>query len=323
MRGSGRGQDGLLRAWPRPPMSCPVPRVEASPASTSAVVVEAETASQASEPASQASDEEDTPATDIYFVSPPGALSHHRALNPCVLMYAHSLTCPHTWTHIAHTIIPVYPCLYTCTCVHVFTSTHSRICTRSHGHGHAHTLTFERHTHLHMFSHTTLTCSYMPTALTWHTLEHMHTHMACELPASDPGQAQGQETSLGLAPQSCDHCLARAKAPALPPGPPGNHPSPHTLSPSGPLGPGSVLETLWIFSSWVRGGWVGSVLKGAREMWQGAGGPHAFVFPGRGQAAVPEQGGVHHSRKGPVPETGASLPNLGSPPPFTSPVGTD
>ncbi|XP_036168836.1 phosphatidylinositol 4-phosphate 5-kinase type-1 gamma isoform X7 [Myotis myotis] len=42
-------------------------RVEASPASTSAIVVEAETASQASEPASQASDEEDTPATDIYF----------------------------------------------------------------------------------------------------------------------------------------------------------------------------------------------------------------------------------------------------------------
>ncbi|XP_036168839.1 phosphatidylinositol 4-phosphate 5-kinase type-1 gamma isoform X10 [Myotis myotis] len=41
--------------------------VEASPASTSAIVVEAETASQASEPASQASDEEDTPATDIYF----------------------------------------------------------------------------------------------------------------------------------------------------------------------------------------------------------------------------------------------------------------
>ncbi|XP_054573488.1 phosphatidylinositol 4-phosphate 5-kinase type-1 gamma isoform X6 [Eptesicus fuscus] len=41
--------------------------VEASPACPSAIVVEAETASQASEPASQASDEEDTPATDIYF----------------------------------------------------------------------------------------------------------------------------------------------------------------------------------------------------------------------------------------------------------------
>lgn len=132
VRGSGRGKEGLLRAWPRTPLSCPVPRVEASPASTSAIVVEAETASQASEPASQASDEEDTPATDIYFVSPPGALSRHGALNPHVLMRAHLLTCPHTWTHIAHTIIPLYTCLYTCTCVHVFTSTPSRICTRSH-----------------------------------------------------------------------------------------------------------------------------------------------------------------------------------------------
>lgn len=35
--------------------------------------MEAETASQASEPASQASDEEDTPAPDIYFVSAPQA----------------------------------------------------------------------------------------------------------------------------------------------------------------------------------------------------------------------------------------------------------
>lgn len=66
----------------------PVPRVEASPASTSAIVVEAETASQASEPASQASDEEDTPATDIYFVSPPGARSPRRALD-------HMYSCVH------------------------------------------------------------------------------------------------------------------------------------------------------------------------------------------------------------------------------------
>lgn len=41
--------------------------VETSPACASAAVVEVETASQASEPASQASDEEDAPATDIYF----------------------------------------------------------------------------------------------------------------------------------------------------------------------------------------------------------------------------------------------------------------
>ncbi|KAM5190930.1 phosphatidylinositol 4-phosphate 5-kinase type-1 gamma isoform 5-T5 [Callospermophilus lateralis] len=41
--------------------------VEASLAGASATTVEVETASQASEPASQASDEEDTPAADIYF----------------------------------------------------------------------------------------------------------------------------------------------------------------------------------------------------------------------------------------------------------------
>lgn len=49
--------------------SAHVPRVEASLAGASATTVEVETASQASEPASQASDEEDTPAADIYFVS--------------------------------------------------------------------------------------------------------------------------------------------------------------------------------------------------------------------------------------------------------------
>ncbi|XP_048666802.1 phosphatidylinositol 4-phosphate 5-kinase type-1 gamma [Marmota marmota marmota] len=42
-------------------------RVEASLAGASATTMEVETASQASEPASQASDEEDTPAADIYF----------------------------------------------------------------------------------------------------------------------------------------------------------------------------------------------------------------------------------------------------------------
>uniref|UniRef100_A0A8C9K9S1 Phosphatidylinositol-4-phosphate 5-kinase type 1 gamma n=1 Tax=Panthera tigris altaica TaxID=74533 RepID=A0A8C9K9S1_PANTA len=48
--------------------------VEASPACASAAA-EAETASQASGPASQASDEEDTPATDIYFLTPHCCLS--------------------------------------------------------------------------------------------------------------------------------------------------------------------------------------------------------------------------------------------------------
>lgn len=45
---------------------------EASPACASAAVGEVETTSQASEPASQASDEEDAPAADLYFVSHPG-----------------------------------------------------------------------------------------------------------------------------------------------------------------------------------------------------------------------------------------------------------
>lgn len=170
-------------------MSCPVPRVEASPASTSAIVVEAETASQASEPASQASDEEDTPATDIYFVSPPGALSHRRALNPHVLMHAHSLTCPHTWTHIAHTVIPVY------------TSVHMHMCTHVHKHMLPHLYTFTTYSHLrgthlkgthtpaHALAHHTHIALNMLMAFTWYPLEHMHTHVVCEHPTSYPGHA--------------------------------------------------------------------------------------------------------------------------------------
>lgn len=62
---------GVGAVWsPASGLPCPrVPRVEASPAHACAAA-EAETTSQASEPASQASDEEDAPATDIYFVSP-------------------------------------------------------------------------------------------------------------------------------------------------------------------------------------------------------------------------------------------------------------
>lgn len=67
------GRCMLSRASPGLPCPARVPREGASPACASAAV-EAETASQASEPASQASDEEDAPATDIYFVSPPGLL---------------------------------------------------------------------------------------------------------------------------------------------------------------------------------------------------------------------------------------------------------
>nr|XP_013000220.2 phosphatidylinositol 4-phosphate 5-kinase type-1 gamma isoform X2 [Cavia porcellus] len=53
--------------------------VDACPAGASASMVEAETTSQASEPASQASDEEDVPATDIYFF----ADGRHWIYSPC------------------------------------------------------------------------------------------------------------------------------------------------------------------------------------------------------------------------------------------------
>lgn len=69
-RGWGEGW-GCLEPRPRTPVS-PALRAEASPACASAAVGEVETTSQASEPASQASDEEDAPAADLYFVSHPG-----------------------------------------------------------------------------------------------------------------------------------------------------------------------------------------------------------------------------------------------------------
>lgn len=54
-----------------PSLFC-VSRVEVPPSGASAAAtVEVDAASQASEPASQASDEEDVPSTDIYFVSSP------------------------------------------------------------------------------------------------------------------------------------------------------------------------------------------------------------------------------------------------------------
>lgn len=57
---------------PRTPLLPCVPRVEAPLfGASAAATVEVDTTSQASEPASQASDEEDAPSTDIYFVSSP------------------------------------------------------------------------------------------------------------------------------------------------------------------------------------------------------------------------------------------------------------
>uniref|UniRef100_A0A8D1MJ14 PIPK domain-containing protein n=1 Tax=Sus scrofa TaxID=9823 RepID=A0A8D1MJ14_PIG len=86
----------------------------ASPACASAAI-EAETASQASEPASQASDEEDAPATDIYFVSPPGLppvigpqppmLTGTHTLMPAYTPYRYTYAHMHTCTllYLAHT----------------------------------------------------------------------------------------------------------------------------------------------------------------------------------------------------------------------------
>nr|XP_020036849.1 phosphatidylinositol 4-phosphate 5-kinase type-1 gamma isoform X3 [Castor canadensis] len=77
--------------------------MEASPAgaSAAAAAVDVDTASQASEPASQASDEEDAPATDIYFVSP---LRSPAPRSPCV-----TSTCPvmHPMEsmHLAHSLM--------------------------------------------------------------------------------------------------------------------------------------------------------------------------------------------------------------------------
>lgn len=187
-----------------------------------------------------------------------------------MLVRAHLLTCPHTWTH---RIMPVY------------TSVHMHVCTRVHKHmllhlytftltcGHAHTCTCSYTPHSH--------CSYMPAAFMWHALEHMHVHVVCELPTSYPGQAIPRP---GHVPGPCSPDLVTTAWQE--PRPQLCHPvslSPLALSPSGPLGPWSVLAMLRVFSCWVMG------VAGRALSWQGAGGPPAVVFPGRGHAAVPEQ----------------------------------
>lgn len=88
----------------------------------------------------------------------------------------------------------------------------------------------------------------MLTALTWYSLEHMHTHVVCERPASYPGQAIPRLGNfLGLAPQKGEP--GKNKAPAVPPRPLGITLVLTLSAPTGP-GPWSVLEMLWIFSSW-------------------------------------------------------------------------
>lgn len=91
-RSSEGWEGGPLTEPPRtPPLSC-VPRAEAPPAGASAAAsVEVDAASQASEPASQASDEEDAPSTDIYFVSP---RSLPTPVAPEVPVDSHTCLCP-------------------------------------------------------------------------------------------------------------------------------------------------------------------------------------------------------------------------------------
>ncbi|XP_022381190.1 phosphatidylinositol 4-phosphate 5-kinase type-1 gamma isoform X1 [Enhydra lutris kenyoni] len=97
--------------------------VEASPAAAAA---EAETTSQASEPASQASDEEDAPATDIYFVSPPRLL-------PLLGPQPDTHSCTHTHTHTC--ILTRYSCGHSALTGQL-TSTHSctPVCPCTHSH---------------------------------------------------------------------------------------------------------------------------------------------------------------------------------------------
>lgn len=158
----------------------------------------------------------------------------------------------------------------------------------------------------------------MLTALTWYSLEHMHTHVVCERPASYPGQAILRP---GNFPGPCSPDLLTTAWQE--PRPQLCHPVPLgitlVLTLSAPVGPWSLVCAGHAVDLLLPGdgcGWAGSVLKGAREMWQGAGGPHAVFFPGRGHAAVPEQGGVHQSRKGPRPGDWGLPPKSGvtSPP---------
>nr|XP_023396758.1 phosphatidylinositol 4-phosphate 5-kinase type-1 gamma isoform X2 [Loxodonta africana] len=95
-----------------------------APSAGASAAVEAETTSQASEPASQASDEDDAPATDIYFVSPLVALiGGPRGPD------TRGHTCIHTLVHpcsccCAHTHIP--------TPTHAYPRTHSYVLTYTH-----------------------------------------------------------------------------------------------------------------------------------------------------------------------------------------------
>ncbi|KAM5230375.1 phosphatidylinositol 4-phosphate 5-kinase type-1 gamma isoform 3-T3 [Hipposideros larvatus] len=147
--------------------------VETSPACTSAAVVEVETTSQASEPASQASDEEDVPATDIYFVSPPGALCCHQVLNQT---HAHTCTSIHIDTYCTHKLVCMH--IHTCSHTHGLSHLHMVILT----HGHTRKVLTQTHTHLkvlrvHMHSCTQAhMCSPLNMHMHMHIFLHAHQH---------------------------------------------------------------------------------------------------------------------------------------------------
>lgn len=165
-RGPGRQRRPAVRGSP-PALPCPacVPSADASPACTAAV--EVETTSQASEPASQASDEEDAPATDIYFVSATGSLlspgprhicsqgphthdthtpGQRHACHVHTLPHLHTLmltqhTCLdrlHTRAHVCGHLQHAYKLLDAPTCTHLCTFTPVvQACTAAHRPGQA------------------------------------------------------------------------------------------------------------------------------------------------------------------------------------------
>lgn len=143
-------------------------------------------------------------------------------------------------------------------------------------------------------------------------------YMSAPPSVTQASHSKARKLPWTLLPRPCDHCLARAKSPAVPSCPPGNHLSPHTLSPDGPLGPWSVL-------SWPRGtgnavdllllgggcNRVGSILKGARELWQGEVGLMLSTSLADDTQLLLGKAGFIRTERGPVLETRASLPKLG------------
>ncbi|XP_049564064.1 phosphatidylinositol 4-phosphate 5-kinase type-1 gamma isoform X1 [Orcinus orca] len=149
-----------------------------SPACASAAV-EVETASQAS-------DEEDAPTTDIYFVSPPGI--------PPVA--GPSTTCAHTCTH-THVPVRTHVCLHPHPFAHAHTAPSQARADTSHIQGAC--------AHLHVHSHSgTRVCS--PFNTQGHVPgQHAHTQVLGSTPVPHhPAQA--------LRPRPHDHIWSRAKA---------------------------------------------------------------------------------------------------------------